>query len=174
MRLEMAAGPGVLDEVQGALDTFWSLHDEVPTRVRLEVGIEPSLLEPSTHRSEIAVLVGEEHKVPVAQIHRVGGGSEYVLIVTDRGAGLGQGGSFPAAVVSREEGKNRNSTGVQHLAKRKHARKIAPIRQVAGGNDEGRRVRGGDPVEVLLQHSARHLGALVSCIEMRVGDVSEG
>ena len=39
MRLELAAGPSTLDDVQGALDTFWSLHDEVPSRVRLEVGI---------------------------------------------------------------------------------------------------------------------------------------
>lgn len=39
MKLDIDAGPGALDEVQGALDTFWSLHDEVPRRIRLEVGI---------------------------------------------------------------------------------------------------------------------------------------
>ena len=39
MKLEMAGGPGILDEVEGALDAFWSLPDEVPSRVRLEVGI---------------------------------------------------------------------------------------------------------------------------------------
>ena len=33
------ASPGALDEVQSVLDAFWSLHDEVPARVRTEIGI---------------------------------------------------------------------------------------------------------------------------------------
>lgn len=36
---EIAAGPGALDEVQSVLDSFWSLHVEVPARVRMEIGI---------------------------------------------------------------------------------------------------------------------------------------
>jgi len=39
VKLNIAAGPGTLGDVQTALDTFWSHHDEVPTGVRLEVGI---------------------------------------------------------------------------------------------------------------------------------------
>ncbi len=33
------ASPGALDEVQSVLDAFWSLHDEVPARIRMEIGI---------------------------------------------------------------------------------------------------------------------------------------
>ena len=32
-----AAGPGTLSEVQAALEAFWSLHDEVPVGVRIEI-----------------------------------------------------------------------------------------------------------------------------------------
>ncbi len=35
---DIAASPRALDEVQSVLDTFLSLHDEVPARVRMEVG----------------------------------------------------------------------------------------------------------------------------------------
>lgn len=39
MKLEIPVGPHTLDEVQTALDTFWSRHDEVPAAVRMEIGI---------------------------------------------------------------------------------------------------------------------------------------
>lgn len=39
MKTNIAAGPKALDDVQAALDTFWSRHDEVPAGVRVEVGI---------------------------------------------------------------------------------------------------------------------------------------
>ncbi len=39
MKLDLAAGPRTLDDIQAALDTFWSRHDHVPADVRLEVGI---------------------------------------------------------------------------------------------------------------------------------------
>lgn len=38
-KVDMAAVPGALCEIQEALDSSWSLHDEVPSRVRMEVGI---------------------------------------------------------------------------------------------------------------------------------------
>ena len=37
--MDIAAGPGTLCEIQAALDTFWSLHEEVPARVRLDVEV---------------------------------------------------------------------------------------------------------------------------------------
>lgn len=37
--VNIAAGPGTLDEVQSALNALWSLHDEVPSRVRTEIEI---------------------------------------------------------------------------------------------------------------------------------------
>lgn len=40
--MNIAAGPGTLNEVQSALDAFWSLHDEVPSRVRAEIEIAAS------------------------------------------------------------------------------------------------------------------------------------
>lgn len=39
MEKEIVASPAALGEVQAVLDAFWSLHDEVPARVRIEVGI---------------------------------------------------------------------------------------------------------------------------------------
>lgn len=42
MKLEIAAGPGTLDEIQGALEEVWSCHEEIPRRIRLEVGIAVS------------------------------------------------------------------------------------------------------------------------------------
>ncbi len=39
VKLDIAIGPHTLDEVQVALDTFWSRHDEVPEAVRMEIGI---------------------------------------------------------------------------------------------------------------------------------------
>ena len=39
MKANIAAGPEALDDVQAALNTFWSRHDEVPEGVRVEVGI---------------------------------------------------------------------------------------------------------------------------------------
>lgn len=39
MKISIAAGPEALDDVEAALDTFWSGHDEVPAGVRVEVGI---------------------------------------------------------------------------------------------------------------------------------------
>ncbi|MFN8072135.1 MAG: ATP-binding protein [Mycobacterium sp.] len=39
MKLDITAGPSTLDDVQTALDDFWSHHDEVPREVRMEVGI---------------------------------------------------------------------------------------------------------------------------------------
>ena len=39
MKLDLAVGPGTLDDVQAALETFWSQHDHVPADVRLEVEI---------------------------------------------------------------------------------------------------------------------------------------
>ena len=39
MKRNIAAGPEALDSVQAALDAFWSDHDEVPSGVRVEVGI---------------------------------------------------------------------------------------------------------------------------------------
>ncbi|MFN8070818.1 MAG: ATP-binding protein [Mycobacterium sp.] len=41
-RVDMTAGPGALCQLQSALDASWSLHDEVPSRVRMEVGIAAS------------------------------------------------------------------------------------------------------------------------------------
>lgn len=38
-KVDMAADPGALCELQSALETSWSLHAEVPSRVRMEVGI---------------------------------------------------------------------------------------------------------------------------------------
>ncbi len=40
--MDIAAGPGTLNEVQAALDAFWSLHDEVPSGVRMEIEIAAS------------------------------------------------------------------------------------------------------------------------------------
>ena len=40
--VDIAAGPGTLNDVQAALNAFWSLHDEVPSRVRMEVEIAAS------------------------------------------------------------------------------------------------------------------------------------
>ena len=37
--MDIIAGPEALSEIQAALDIFWSLHDEVPSQVRMEVGI---------------------------------------------------------------------------------------------------------------------------------------
>ena len=37
--MDIAAGPGTLAEIQAALDRFWLLHDQVPARVRMDVGI---------------------------------------------------------------------------------------------------------------------------------------
>ena len=39
VKLDITAGPSTLDDVQTALDDFWSHHDEVPREVRMEVGI---------------------------------------------------------------------------------------------------------------------------------------
>jgi serine/threonine-protein kinase RsbW len=39
VKLNLAVGPGTLDDVQAALDTFWSRHDHVPAGVRLDVEI---------------------------------------------------------------------------------------------------------------------------------------
>lgn len=39
MKLDLDVGPETLDEVQAALETFWSRHDRVPAGVRMEVGI---------------------------------------------------------------------------------------------------------------------------------------
>ncbi len=39
MKLDLAVGPRTLDDVQEALDTFWSRHDHVPSGVRVQVGI---------------------------------------------------------------------------------------------------------------------------------------
>lgn len=39
VKMNIAAGSEALDEVQAALDTFWSHHDEVPAGVRVEVAI---------------------------------------------------------------------------------------------------------------------------------------
>ena len=39
MKLDLAVGPRTLDDVQAALETFWSRHDQVPADVRMEVGI---------------------------------------------------------------------------------------------------------------------------------------
>lgn len=39
MKLDIDVGPSTLDDVQTALDTFWSRHDRVPSGVRMEVGI---------------------------------------------------------------------------------------------------------------------------------------
>ena len=36
---DIAPGPEPLSEVEAALEAFWSLHDEVPERVRMEIGI---------------------------------------------------------------------------------------------------------------------------------------
>ena len=38
-KVDTAAVPAALSEIQQALETSWSLHDEVPSRVRMEVGI---------------------------------------------------------------------------------------------------------------------------------------
>lgn len=37
--LEIAVGPATLEDVQGALDAFWSRHHDVPADVRMQVGI---------------------------------------------------------------------------------------------------------------------------------------
>ena len=37
--VDIAAGPGALGEIQEALDASWSLHDQVPSRVRMEIEI---------------------------------------------------------------------------------------------------------------------------------------
>ena len=37
--MDIATGPGTLNEVQAALDAFWSLHHEVPSGVRMEIEI---------------------------------------------------------------------------------------------------------------------------------------
>lgn len=39
VEVDIASGPSTLGEIQAALDAFWSLHDEVPARIRMEVGI---------------------------------------------------------------------------------------------------------------------------------------
>ncbi len=39
MHVEIPSGPGTLDAIQAALDTFWSRHEQVPEQVRREVGI---------------------------------------------------------------------------------------------------------------------------------------
>ena len=39
MKLNIAAGPRSLDDVQIALDTFWAGHERVPANVRIEVSI---------------------------------------------------------------------------------------------------------------------------------------
>lgn len=39
VKVDIAAGLSTLDDVQTALDDFWSHHDEVPSEVRMEVGI---------------------------------------------------------------------------------------------------------------------------------------
>ena len=39
MKLDLAVGPGALDNLQVALDTVWSRHDHVPAINRLEVEI---------------------------------------------------------------------------------------------------------------------------------------
>lgn len=36
---DVAPGPEPLGEVEAALEAFWSLHDDVPERVRTEIGI---------------------------------------------------------------------------------------------------------------------------------------
>lgn len=67
IKVDIAAGPGTLDEVQVALDAFWSLHDEVPARVRMEIGIAASEIAAnivehccqSGLRMELQVLVNE-------------------------------------------------------------------------------------------------------------------
>lgn len=42
IKVDIAARHGTLHEVQAALDAFWSLHDEVPSRVRMEIEIAAS------------------------------------------------------------------------------------------------------------------------------------
>jgi serine/threonine-protein kinase RsbW len=39
VKVDILAGPASLDHVQAALDSFWSDHAEVPSGVRMEVGI---------------------------------------------------------------------------------------------------------------------------------------
>lgn len=39
VKVDIDAGPSALDDVQTALDDFWSRHDEVPAEIRMEVGI---------------------------------------------------------------------------------------------------------------------------------------
>lgn len=39
IKVDIAAGHETLNEVQAALDAFWSLHEEVPSRVRMEIEI---------------------------------------------------------------------------------------------------------------------------------------
>ncbi|MCW1957403.1 MAG: ATP-binding protein [Mycobacterium sp.] len=36
---DRAPGPGPLGDVETTLEAFWSLHEEVPSRVRMEIGI---------------------------------------------------------------------------------------------------------------------------------------
>ena len=62
-----AAGPGTLSEVQAALEAFWSLHDEVPVGVRMEIEIAASEIAanivehccPAGLRMELHILLNE-------------------------------------------------------------------------------------------------------------------
>ena len=62
-----AAGPGTLSEVQAALEAFWSLHDEVPVGVRIEIEIAASEIAanivehccPAGLRMELHILLNE-------------------------------------------------------------------------------------------------------------------
>lgn len=39
MKLEIASGPKALEQIQAALESFWKLHEHVPSRIRTEIGI---------------------------------------------------------------------------------------------------------------------------------------
>ncbi len=67
IKVDIAAGHGTLNEVQTALDALWSLHEEVPSRVRLEIEtaayeIAANIVEhscPGGLRIELQVLLNE-------------------------------------------------------------------------------------------------------------------
>ena len=67
IKVDIAAGHRTLNEVQAALDALWSVHDEVPSRVRMEIEIAASEIAanivehccPGGLRIELQVLLNE-------------------------------------------------------------------------------------------------------------------
>jgi serine/threonine-protein kinase RsbW len=101
------ASPGALDEVQSVLDDFWSLNDEIPARVRMEIGIAAAeiaanILEHGcviSLRMELGVTPNEVH-VEFAYGGEAGAVDLHSVCMPDEVAERGRGLAIAQAVLS--------------------------------------------------------------------------